>query len=80
MNTTKEDRELFEQTASVYKLARESFPKIKNMKGTRQEILEHLSTAVFLLATLNIKEIKTSVEVTNKFLEDNNLPELKITF
>lgn len=80
MNTTKGDQTLFEQTASVYKLARESFSKIKNMKGTREEILEHLSTAVFLLATINIKETKTNIDKTNELLETNGMPELKITF
>lgn len=80
MNTTKGDRTLFEQAASLYKQARDAFHGSKDQKGTKSEILDQLSNAVFLLATINVKETKTSIDKTNELLERNGMPELKITF
>lgn len=76
----KTDETLFEQAASLYKQARDAFKSNKDMKGTKSEILDQLSNAVFLLATINVKETKTSIDKTNELLERNGMPELKITF
>lgn len=74
------DEMLFEQAASLYKQARDAFKESKDMKGTKSDILDHLSFAVFLLATINVKETKTSIDKTNELLDKNGMPELKITF
>lgn len=76
----KTDETLFEQAASLYKKTHDAFKGSKDMKGTKSEIIDHLSFAVFLLATINVKETKTSIDKTNELLDKNGMPELKITF
>lgn len=76
----KTDETLFEQAASLYKQARKAFKESNSLKGTKSDILDHLSIAVFQLATLNVRETKTSIDKTNELLEKHGMPELKITF
>lgn len=76
----KTDETLFEQAASLYKQARDTFHGSKDQRGIKSEILDHLSLTVYFLATMNVKETKTSIEKTNELLEKNGMPELKFTF
>ena len=76
----KTDETLFEQAASLYKQARDTFKGSKDQKGIKSEILDHLTFTVYLLATMNVKETKTSIDKTNELLERNGMPELKFTF
>ena len=79
MNKTTTDKAAFLNAVTLYKKTKESFSAKKRYQGTREEIIEHLENAVFLLATLCVSNGENSTELTNKLLEENGLSELKLT-